>query len=261
MKNAKKSMFITTILMVAVLIVAVSTATFAWYTASGTGSAGSASLVAAESSDANIAVGWTKASKTTDITFNTIDAKFAPMAPKAALVADEAYAASTFYTQTLAQSNTFNGDGTPATPWNVVNSDADAGVTDGFYVINHNQNAGATVKMSLTFTADDNSDLLLVAVYVNGSLKGIYSQLASYAAGEIKNGAAPSTLTGDTKGTNVIAAGTELSFDLAAANADDDTDVALIQVKAWFDGSALDQTGAGDTAGFSFSFAGTTKNA
>ena len=58
MKNAKKSMFITTILMVAVLIVAVSTATFAWYTASGTGSATGAVVQSAASGDANIAVDW-----------------------------------------------------------------------------------------------------------------------------------------------------------------------------------------------------------
>ena len=258
MKNAKKSMFITTILMVAVLIVAVSTATFAWYTASGQGSANSASLVSAESADANIAVGWNKSSKDTSITFNTSTSKFAPMAPKAALVADEAYATSEFFTATLAQNNVFNDNGAPATPWTVVNSDEASDITDGFYVINYNQNAGATVKMKLTFTADENSDLLLVAVYVNGSLKGIYSQLASYAAGNIVKNAAPSTLTGDTKGTNVIAAGTEISFDLAAANADDDTDVAKIQVKAWFDGSALEQVDENKAAGFSFSFEGAT---
>ncbi len=260
MKNAKKSMFITTILMVAVLIVAVSTATFAWYTASGNGSANSASLVSAESADANIAVGWTKSSKDTSITFNTINSKFAPMAPTKALVADEAYSASVFETQTLAQNGVFNDDGDPATPWNVVNSDTGSDITDGFYVINYNQNAAATVKMKLTFTADENSDLLLVAVYVDDELKGIYSQLGSYAAGEIVKNAAPSSLTGESKGTNVIAAGTEISFDLAAAN-DSDTDVAKIQVKAWFDGATLEQIDANKAAGFSFTFEGKTKTA
>ncbi|MBO7177991.1 MAG: hypothetical protein J6V69_02710, partial [Clostridia bacterium] len=65
MKNAKKSMFITTILMVAVLIVAVSTATFAWYTTTTGVNATNAAVSSASSESADIGIAWTNDLTTT----------------------------------------------------------------------------------------------------------------------------------------------------------------------------------------------------
>ncbi|MBO5773680.1 MAG: hypothetical protein J6R44_02475, partial [Clostridia bacterium] len=81
MKNAKKSMFITTILMVAVLIVAVSTATFAWYTAAAGGSVGTSTITSAKSQEANITIGWTAGDNTTSIEDLAPDKTVAPAVP------------------------------------------------------------------------------------------------------------------------------------------------------------------------------------
>lgn len=61
MKKMKKSMFITTLMMVVLLIVAISTSTFAWFSANDTVSATQTTMTAATSSAANIAIGWAEA--------------------------------------------------------------------------------------------------------------------------------------------------------------------------------------------------------
>lgn len=58
MKKMKKSMFITTLMMVVLLVVALSTSTFAWFSANDTVSATQTTMTAATSSAANIAIGW-----------------------------------------------------------------------------------------------------------------------------------------------------------------------------------------------------------
>jgi len=55
----RKSMFISTVLMVVLLIVALSTATFAWFSANNTVIATQTTMTAATSTDANITIGWT----------------------------------------------------------------------------------------------------------------------------------------------------------------------------------------------------------
>lgn len=59
MKTMRKSMFISTVLMVVLLIVALSTATFAWFSANNTVIATQTTMTAATSTDANITIGWT----------------------------------------------------------------------------------------------------------------------------------------------------------------------------------------------------------
>lgn len=58
MKTMRKSMFISTVLMVVLLIVALSTATFAWFSANNTVIATQTTMTAATSTDANITIGW-----------------------------------------------------------------------------------------------------------------------------------------------------------------------------------------------------------
>ena len=56
MKRTRKSLFISTVLMVVLLVVAISTATFAWYSAQSTATAQNAKLTTAATTDANIAL-------------------------------------------------------------------------------------------------------------------------------------------------------------------------------------------------------------
>ena len=267
MKNAKKSMFITTILMVAVLVVAISTATFAWYTASGEGTASGASLTSAESADANIGLGWTAATATSaNIDFTNSANTFAPMAINTVLVdgTDYAYDNIKFTTATVDDQNNFNTPNANATPWVV----SDGDTATGFYVRNNNQNAAATVKIGINYTTEDdgegnqvdlpNNDILCVAVFVNGNLKGIFTKQSAYAAGTVTQGQNMSTV--DDKGTAfILGAADTISIELTANNTSASGDNAYIQVKAWFDGTDLNQTKADMDAGFTLTFVGTTK--
>ena len=272
MKNAKKSMFITTVLMVAVLIVAVSTATFAWYTASGSGTATGALLTSAESTDANIGLGWSKETATSStIALTNGTSKFAPMAVYAMDGEDMVKLDATkdggydyddvlFATATVDDQNKFNAPSTNATPWVV----SDGTTANGFYVRNNNQNAGATVKIGISFAqtgtpaADlPNNDILCVGVFVDGKLEGIFTKQTAYAAGSVEQGQLKSTV--DDQGTAFIKGATAtIDIELDAYNAAGTGDNAYIQVKAWFDGTALDQTKADMDAGFTLTFAGTT---
>lgn len=62
MKHTKKSMFISTILMVVLLVAALSTATYAWFSSNNTVTATQTTMTAATTSDANIGIGWSEAS-------------------------------------------------------------------------------------------------------------------------------------------------------------------------------------------------------
>lgn len=71
MKHMKKSMFITTLLMVVLLVVALSTATFAWFTANDTVVATQTTMTAATSSAANITINWQGQMPGSSIDFDT----------------------------------------------------------------------------------------------------------------------------------------------------------------------------------------------
>ena len=264
MKNAKKSMFITTILMVAVLIVAVSTATFAWYTATTAATATDATLVAADSKAANVAIGWTDNATTNTIALNSQDG-IAPMVPATAVTAGMAYDALAFKTSTIDTYNKF-GAVTDATPWTVVNADPAA---TGFYVINHNVNNEVTVNLTCTIDAaadDNNNGRLVVAIFVDGALAFVETHLSGYKVGDytydagtytegtlLKQGALYTGLETSAVGLDK----TQATITLKKANETGDS--AFIQVKAWFDGQELTQTNAKQSASFSFTVSPATQ--
>ena len=246
MKSTKKSLFITTIAMVVLMVVALSTATFAWYTSTGNGSASQANLVAAQSNAANVAVGWDANATTTSITFAADAAEVSPMAPKATPTADMLYTALELETATLDALGQFNANGSTATPWTV----SDGAEATSFYVINRNMNAGVTVNMTINYLDEkENNDKLVVAVFVDGKLAGIFTQLSEYTAGAIVREAK----AGDLPTTNeLIKSSIAIQLD-AAQNASTGT-AKNIQIKAWLDGAALTQTYAAKEAAFSFTF-------
>jgi hypothetical protein len=81
MKHMKKSMFITTLLMVVLLVVALSTATFAWFSANNTVTAQQATMTAATSSAANIQISWDNETWGSTISFEN-DTDLQPSVPK-----------------------------------------------------------------------------------------------------------------------------------------------------------------------------------
>ena len=121
----KKSMFITTLAMVVVLVVALSTATFAWYTAQSTLTSTETSVYTATSTSASIALSSVSSNVTTvsntsiDITMgaNNVENGINPMIPAAALTT---YTAATttgaFKTASINADGTFKANGANATP-------------------------------------------------------------------------------------------------------------------------------------------------
>ena len=260
MKNAKKSMFITTVLMVAVLIVAVSTATFAWYTASSSGTAKTAVVTSATASSANIAIGWESGATGTEIVFSgeqVVD----PMVPSAVIAPAEgatAVESITFQGATITSNNLFNTVSNPD-PWTVKNAqvgtEGDAGyiaanTKNAFYVVNHNINAGARVTCKATITGDL-ADMLLIAVFVDGKLGGIISNRTQYTVGPVVAGQDYTALD-ETADEFLKTAANGFTFDLAASGTTGNE--AVITINAWLDGEALVSSKAGLGAGFELSF-------
>lgn len=252
MKNAKKSMFITTILMVAVLIVAVSTATFAWYTTTTQVTASEAVVKSATSDSANIAIGWTNAATTTSISLDGTTDAVLPMIPTAK-IAKEA-TGITFTTAPMNTENKFTADGTGANAWVITNAEES---NNKFYVINHNINEGVTVKMTATFATGTDVDLsanLCVAVLVDGKVAGVFANNA-YNYGTITMNNGDSSLSIANEAGDIVAPSTGITFDLGA-KAEGSTNSAAISVYAWINGVQLTSANAGKSvATFSFNFA------
>ena len=255
MKHAKKSMFITTVLMVAVLIVAVSTATFAWYTANNTATANEVGLTSASSTSANIAIGWDANSTSSTITLGTPDATtfFNPTIPEAKLVKDTTtFATTKFQTAGIDSLGKFTAAGTTGNAWTA----KEGTVAKDFYVINHNATSGATVTLDCAITGTLAAKLC-VAVYVNGNLAGLYTNglTGGYTYGTIAKDALASGLSKDTTIFDKV------TFDLTAKIPEQDDHYAVINFYAWLDGAATVDADANQDVAFAFTFNATPKAA
>lgn len=250
-------MFISTILMVVVLVVALSTATFAWYTSSTNATATDASLTAAHSDSANIAVGWTNDAVSTTVDLTRLDTvNVAPMVPDAVPeVGTTQFTGLTFKTATIDTQNKFANVAT-GNPWTISHKDAEDDDTadTSFYVINHNVNAGATITMTCNI-GGENANKLLVAVFVNDKFAGIFTQKTGYTVGSgldddkcVKTGNEAVSL--ETEEDTGIAE--NITFTLAKSGESGDS--AQITLKAWLDGNDLTQSYANKTATFAFTF-------
>ncbi|NCA91732.1 hypothetical protein EOM82_00550 [bacterium] len=170
MKHMKKSMFITTVMMVVLLIVAVSTATFAWYTSSNTVNTTEAEVSSAQSTDANISIGWSDNTVVghSSIDFKTDNVEYVPMSPLYVGTEGFVFNASTaFRTASMSFGKLYNPSS--ATPY--LGTDPDSASTT-FYIINYSRTA-----TNITFTsttAGENADRLRIAIFqVGGPNNGL----------------------------------------------------------------------------------------
>lgn len=164
MKTMKKSMFITTIMMVVLLVVALSTATFAWYTAQSSVSSAQVTLTSGTSSSASLAISDTNngaAAKGSKVTFTLNNAtSVLPMVPKASPTAgttETAAFAGNFFTAAMNNAGNFMADGSKASPATIASISIDgatAKTQDNFYVINTNgsNKTGVTVTVTIDTT-------------------------------------------------------------------------------------------------------------
>lgn len=258
MKNAKKSMFITTILMVAVLIVAVSTATFAWYTASTTATSNVVTISSAESQSANIAVGWVDSADTASITFAAPgeDVTYNPTAPIDKFVVGEAYSDAAFYTAGIDANKNFTSAGVVSAPFKSTNPDSET--DNDFFVINNNANSGVTVRMSCEITGDL-ANQIVVAVYVDGKFAAIFTNIsAGYTYGEITGPVTVEEVTTQ-QAASSLAKDAELTKSyvdvaLGAKVADGTAHFEEVSFYAWLDGSATQDAQAGKEVSIKFNF-------
>lgn len=157
MKTMKKSMFITTIMMVVLLVVALSTATFAWYTAQSNVGVTETTVTSAKSSAASIAIDSIGGAASTNTSIAiTMNKEIAPMVPFAAPTATTTYANFTtttaanetgFYTAPINAAGNFTANGTAIAP--AVIATAKGTAQNYFYVINTNGTNDANVQVSV----------------------------------------------------------------------------------------------------------------
>ena len=266
MKTMKKSMFITTIMMVVLLVVALSTATFAWYTSSNTASTTETQLSSATSSSANIALGWSTSAKTTSVSFDpgTGLIPMVPMWKNADTIAAPSTAIPSFVTGTLQRgadgTDVFKENGGAATPWTqkqVASEVADGGTAaTTLYCINYNTSADANVTITATISALGGNaeslptDMIRIGVAIGGVWKGILGT-GSYTKAKILDTEWKDKGTSDA--TDTAACVNHIDFTIEKAP-DANGKAVSIALYAWFDGSTLVDALAGSEYKFTLSF-------
>lgn len=174
-----KSLFISTVAMVVMLIVALSVGTFAWYTAQDQVNATEATVGAQVSSDTALGIGWTTAATAASVSLSSQTKVVRPMIPKAAPTDAE----PEFNEAILKDGGNVIGTIQGAEPWTPYNGDPDNPI-DKLYVNNLDIGVEVTVtpKVTIAEADDDNlNSLLRVALYVvNGSS---YTYLGTWGAG------------------------------------------------------------------------------
>lgn len=271
MKKMKKSLFMTTIAMVVMLVVALSTATYAWFTAQNTVQATPVTISSASSTSANIAIGWAANATTTQVSF--ANATLNPMVPTTDPSTTTSEALD-FNKGQLSISPAgvpyFNGVSSE-TPWTPSEYEGDGST---LYVKNNNPNAAVSVQLSSLTVAGTNFDtiggLLRVAFYTAGASAGTYVYLGTYGSGNAYYGQ-PHAYDAEEEDAYTLAAeaafmtaGNLITLKNTAAGIAPFTLAANGSVQlfiyAWLEGTGLTDALASQSITFSFAFNGTEVN-
>jgi len=280
-----KSLFISTIAMVVLLVVALATGTFAWYTSQNTASADSAGLSTAASTSATIALAWTPSGNTTNVTFGVSQVE--PMIPTTELATydtsdggvEPEFESGLLGTTPGGQEyfrSVSGGD-----PWRQKDSTL---AFNTLYLRNVNPNAGARITTSLTLpttdntgeTIVDNNDILRVAIYsvVGGStehtLIGVWGVSTASAAyyGDLTAWPGEGDYTNYLVSTFMSSASESTLTLTGSGNATATFDIpqstnAVIEIYAWLEGTVLDNdrsalSTTGSEVSFDLSFSAAT---
>lgn len=166
MKHTKKSLFITTVMMVVLLVVAISTATFAWYTSSNTVNTVATQVNSAESTGANISIGWADNTPVgvSSLEFVTNENDFSPMVPAVKEGTSFSFDSDTlFYTANISYGTLTNHATT--TPY----VGKSAGGSDVFYIINYARKA-TNIRFSANITGENAARLRVAVFTADGTL-------------------------------------------------------------------------------------------
>ena len=283
----KKRLLITSIVMMLVVAVALSTATYAWFTSNTIVTASTVSFTANTSDADSIAIAWTgNDAPGTTLTAATARTEMNPMVPSAITIGSQtstAFAAA-FKSGTLYSNNgvpTFNTDVDVATPvtWETTDNGATpAAAAQSFYIKNMSlANTVGNIKVTATITDSNTSDeiaadeLVRIAVFTKDLkadgktseetdyiLRGVLAKkAASTAVGNPEANVAQATAVPSASAITATAANEGFKICKKATNADqslaanNQVDVVVI---VWMDGEALTDTTAGVAATISLTF-------
>lgn len=237
----KKTTFITALILVLVLAVGVSTATFAWFSANNVVNISSISFTAdSNAGNGDLAVSWTDGD--TDsyrIYFGSPlenNDLIAPMMPSVLPVKGVTGLTDFLtygYFTTGTQVNLENGsavyqyDGDPTSPY-VCRSDTDYENT-AFYLMNKNAQLNMLVRVEYEIRGTL-SDKLCIALFADGIFQGILTSASAVSYGTITEGGIVASTPSD---AGIKCASLELSFTLNANSS------SSITLAAWYDGVAM----------------------
>jgi hypothetical protein len=245
--RSSSQLFFTTIAMILLLVVGLSTATFAWFSANSRVGSGSIIFEARNTASASIYLGWVPDSVESSITFSAPE-EIDPMVPSFAPINTTRVDDFTnnFYTASISpegdngEPSVFNENGFRVLPYKAYQGPPDSVETqDYFYVINGSAEP-TIVVMQVTFEGD-NAALLRVGLFVNETYVGTIrpydvDPMATTHCGPIVEGGNPYS-----DGFIEIPTDMALSFGLGG-KVDGSTDhFVRVEVVCWYDGVWLDE--------------------
>lgn len=159
----KKSMLISTVLMVVLLVVAISTATFAWYTSNTQVNVTNTAISSAASTSASLSIDTTANTNSTNSSITiTMGADLQPMIPDAEPSATDTITTydtfiGSFTTANVNNAGIFTNNGSGTTPAEITNVKAgvaEAVSQDSFFVINTNKENATDVNAKVNIATE-----------------------------------------------------------------------------------------------------------
>lgn len=250
----KKKLLLTSIVMMLVVAVALSTATYAWFTSNAQVTASTVTLTAESGAGVALGIGWKDGTTGTDITAN-VASTYNPMVPSELDVGTTDYddvdwsGATIYVDDSVAKFNTPYS----VTPYQY-NGTVDGNTKDIFYIENLSQaNTIPSITLTLAEVVDTNS-LLRVAVFTSSTVDGTYTLQAVLGEstdldtewGEVTEGGVVEDLTDD--GDEVATVTSYVMNNLYAQGR------IYFKVVAWLDGVALNDSTASSTGTLGLNF-------
>ena len=276
-----KSLFISTIAMVVMLIVALSVGTFAWYTARETVYANDAVVGTATSKESAIAIGWTAGASSSSVSFGAKD-DLRPMIPTSAPASGASLPSFQEAQLELQGTDRIIKNVVSATPWEQVAASGDPAASTTLFVKNLSETQDVNVYPVVTIPEHQEGDnpetpeitetdwvgdlnhLLRVAIWVEGGEgESAYMHLGTWGDGTVSSAYAvdmdndnylnknENLVTVNANKITLTSSGSRVAdttFQLTA------TQEKQIYIFAWIEGTALTSGLSGLSAGFDVEF-------
>lgn len=250
----KKKLLLTSIVMMLVIAVALSTATYAWFTSNSQVTASTVTLTAESGAGVALGIGWDGGETGTSITANSA-LTYNPMVPSALGVGTTTFSQVSWSGATTYVDNGVSKFNEPysVTPYQY-NGTVSGNVKNIFYIENLSQaNTISSITLTLSNVSDTNS-LLRVAVFTSSTVGGTYTLQAVLGAsadldtewGTVQENGVVEDLTND--GAEVATVTSYVMSNLSAQGK------IFFKVVAWLDGVALDDSTANSTGTLGLNF-------